>query len=253
MTQNQLNYLGLVEQKRNNIVVSKENERSHRANEAETNRHNVITEGETGRHNLIVEAQGDRNLTELERSNRAKEALQHDSNVNSRMNAETAAQATVASATIGAQASRANAQTAAQASQANAKVAADATKKAAATSAKAHTQSAAIAARASKYVANVNEAINKSKLKQSEKESLRRAANSLEVALANNDISKLTAGAEDLYTKFTDSKLGKDITQASFDLVDWVKDLADKGNAVAKKLTDKAKGKKTPSGGGGRY
>lgn len=69
MTKNQLEYLGLVETKRNNMVVSDENERHNRATEFETNRSNVAKETETNRHNLVVEDQGTKAQQETQRHN----------------------------------------------------------------------------------------------------------------------------------------------------------------------------------------
>lgn len=69
MTKNQLEYLGLVETRRNNMVVSDENERHNRANEFETNRSNVARETETNRHNLVVEDQGNKAQQETNRHN----------------------------------------------------------------------------------------------------------------------------------------------------------------------------------------
>lgn len=69
MTKNQLEYLGLVETKRNNMVVSDETERHNRANEFETNRSNVARETETNRHNLVVEDQGNKAQQETQRHN----------------------------------------------------------------------------------------------------------------------------------------------------------------------------------------
>lgn len=69
MTKNQLEYLGLVETKRNNMVVSDETERHNRASEFETNRSNVAKETETNRHNLVVEDQGSKAQQETQRHN----------------------------------------------------------------------------------------------------------------------------------------------------------------------------------------
>lgn len=69
MTKNQLEYLGLVETRRNNMVVSDENERHNRATEFETNRSNVARETETNRHNLVVEDQGTKAQQETQRHN----------------------------------------------------------------------------------------------------------------------------------------------------------------------------------------
>lgn len=63
MTRNQLEYLGLEETRRNNLVVAQETAQHNRNVEAETNRSNLVNEGikqgeliETGRHNLVTEA-----------------------------------------------------------------------------------------------------------------------------------------------------------------------------------------------------
>lgn len=69
MTKNQLEYLGLVETKRNNMVVSDENERHNRATESEMNRSNVARETETNRHNLVIEDQGQTAQQETQRHN----------------------------------------------------------------------------------------------------------------------------------------------------------------------------------------
>lgn len=77
MTRNQIDYWNLQEQKRNNMVVSKE-----------SNRHNLATEGltlqanmEQGRHNVATENLGMLNYQETSRSNRARENLQQQ-NIN---------------------------------------------------------------------------------------------------------------------------------------------------------------------------
>lgn len=88
MTKNQLEYLGLVETKRNNIVISDETQRHNKAVEGETGRHNLVTEGqtqqqinETNRHNLITESQTDVVNAETSRHNKATEQLTKSANV----------------------------------------------------------------------------------------------------------------------------------------------------------------------------
>lgn len=87
MTKNQLEYLGLVETKRNNLVVSDETQRHNKAVEGETGRHNLVTEGqtqqqinETNRHNLVTEGQTDVVNAETSRHNKATEQLTKSAN-----------------------------------------------------------------------------------------------------------------------------------------------------------------------------
>nr|AVX53536.1 putative ORF1 [Marmot picobirnavirus] len=78
MTKNQLEYLGLEETKRNNMVVSAETNRHNVATEAETGRHNLVTEGETHRHDLVLEDQGQQQISETVRSNKERERQGRD-------------------------------------------------------------------------------------------------------------------------------------------------------------------------------
>lgn len=87
MTKNQLEYLGLQETKRNNLVVSDETQRHNKAVEGETGRHNLVTEGqtqqqisETNRHNLVTEKQTDVVNAETSRHNKATEQLTKGAN-----------------------------------------------------------------------------------------------------------------------------------------------------------------------------
>lgn len=92
MTQNQIRYWTLEEQKRANRANEAETHRSNVVREVETNRHNVVTETETERHNratellsltqvneqqrhnMVTELQADRQQAEVERSNLEKES-----------------------------------------------------------------------------------------------------------------------------------------------------------------------------------
>lgn len=60
MTKNQLDYLGLEETKRNNVVVANETNRHNVAVESETHRSNVVNETENNRHNLVTESETNR-------------------------------------------------------------------------------------------------------------------------------------------------------------------------------------------------
>lgn len=64
MTNNQIQYWSLQEQKRSN-----------RANEVETNRHNMSTEAETNRHNVATEGLDLSKLSETTRHNKASEGI----------------------------------------------------------------------------------------------------------------------------------------------------------------------------------
>lgn len=139
MTKNQLEYLGLEETKRNNVVVAEETNRHNKAvefethrsnvtNEQETNRHNLVGEGisqgtldETKRHNIATEKQTSKELSENRRHNKVteKEAGRHNKvteknqiksekirSDTAKSTAKTAADASKTSASIGASASR---------------------------------------------------------------------------------------------------------------------------------------------------
>lgn len=87
MTSNQIRYLEHREQTRHNYEVENETKRSNRANEAETYRSNVAREEETYRHNTAYEGETKRHnqaqeyldllgINETSRHNRATEGLQ---------------------------------------------------------------------------------------------------------------------------------------------------------------------------------
>lgn len=81
MTQNQIKYQQLQEDKRSNLVNEAETERSHRANEAETNRSNVARETETHRSNVANEQLTAARDAETKRSNLARELETNRHNV----------------------------------------------------------------------------------------------------------------------------------------------------------------------------
>lgn len=212
ITQNQLNYLGLEETKRNNLVVSAETGRHNLATERETARHNFVSENDTrshyerqddtarrnvdelGRHNLVTEQQAVANLEETARHNRATESLgfgelnettrsHKASEANVRRGQGVTAKTSVAAAKINAKTSRANAKTAAAASK----------------------YAANVGAEVQTYTAELQNAFNKKKLSQDKVLTLKKYANNLEVALANNDYEKAGHAAK---------KIAKDLKEA---------------------------------------
>lgn len=212
ITQNQLNYLGLQETKRNNLVVSAETGRHNLATEQETARHNIVSENDTrshyerqddtarrnvdelSRHNLVSEQQAVASLSETSRHNRATEALgnrelgeskrSHKANeANTRRGQTVTARTNVTTAKLNAKTSRANAKTAAEASK----------------------FAAQVGANVKAYTAELQNAFNESKLTQDKTLKMAELANRLETTLANNDAEKAAHAAK---------KLGKELKDA---------------------------------------
>lgn len=79
MTQNQIAYWKLQEEKRSNLASEGETSRHNIATESETERSNRVQQGEAKRHNLSTEKQAWLNYSEAQRSNRANESIKKDS------------------------------------------------------------------------------------------------------------------------------------------------------------------------------
>lgn len=79
MTQNQINYWKLQEERRSNLAQEGETKRSNLAKEYETNRSNLAKETETHRSNMASEGVAFGNLSEAQRSHQAQEALAQQS------------------------------------------------------------------------------------------------------------------------------------------------------------------------------
>lgn len=75
MTQNQINYWKLQEERRSNLAQEGETKRSNLAKEAETNRSNIAKETETHRSNVANEGVAFGNLSETQRSHQAQESI----------------------------------------------------------------------------------------------------------------------------------------------------------------------------------
>ena len=78
MTQNQIAYWRLQEEKRSNLASEGETSRHNMTTEKETERSNRVQQGETKRHNLSTESQAWLNYSESQRSNRANESIKRD-------------------------------------------------------------------------------------------------------------------------------------------------------------------------------
>lgn len=225
ITQNQLNYLGLQETKRNNLVVSAETGRHNLATEHETARHNFVSENDTrshyerqddtarrnvdelSRHNLVTEQQAVATLNETARHNRATEGLgqqeldettrSHMANeANVKRGQNVTAKTNVTTTKINAKTSKANAKTAAAASK----------------------YAANVGASVKTYTAELQNAFSKKKLKQDKLLKLKEYANRLETTLANNDAEKAAHAADNLGKELKKSGVVGEIYNAARDI-----------------------------------
>nr|AVX53386.1 putative ORF1 [Marmot picobirnavirus] len=198
MTKNQLDYLGLVETKRNNIVVANESKRHSQAVEHETRRNNIVNSDlarsqleETKRSNLRKEDQQDRNLDEIGRHNLVTEQQgQASLEETAKHNRASEKQAKYATDTQ-ARTSRKVAKINAKAQQSNAKTAAKAAK-----------YSADSARKASKYAADSSAAASKFNALTSKATQLKKIAADIQQTNTKLLNDKVIAEMQDKTTKY---------------------------------------------------
>nr|AVX53574.1 putative ORF1 [Marmot picobirnavirus] len=205
VTKNQLDYLGLVETRRNNIVVSDENARHNRNVEDESVRHNRSTEEAATRGNLIAQQQADetkrnnlvlsdlrnRELAETSRHNKQTEGnqlivseRQADTNLQTALiNAGSQREASKRSANASKYSTKQQAKTQRQATKTNAQIARERI------NADVAMNNSRIAI--DKFGRELDAAMKKKGLKQSDKESIRRAKTELDKIQANDPASKM--------------------------------------------------------------